>query len=312
MTLSIEPHNGIIQKQQAQIDQLVSKLTSAERKISTLQNQIEQLLRRFYGRKSEKIDPRQLAFDSLILESINLNTDSEQPPAPEPPRAEKKPRLTSSKRRNFGRIPIPEHLERVEILLDIPEDQKVDLETGAPLRHIGDEISEKLEYRLGKLIVNVYRRPKYATPDSVSDSGPGVITSPMPDHPIERCKADIGLISHIIVSKFADHLPLYRQNGIFEREGVDIPRATQSSWLTQIYDAVRPLEDVLKAAVRETGIIFTDDTPIPLQVKGNGKTKKARLWVYVRGGPGPPLVSFDFSKDRSKKRPIDYLDGYQG
>lgn len=311
MMLSIDENNQIIQKYEAQIDQLVSKLTSAERKISTLQNQIEQLLRRLYGRKSEKFDPRQLAFDSLILESMELNAD--QPSAPEPPVVEMKTvKATSSERRKFGPIPIPEHLERVEILLDIPEDKKICSETGTTLKHIGDEVSEKLEYRPGKLIVNVYRRPKYAAPESVSDSGPGVITAPMPDHPIERCKADIGLISHIIVSKFADHLPLYRQNGIFQREGVDIPRATQSSWLTQTFGAISPLEDVLMMAVRETGIIFTDDTPIPLQVKGNGKTKKARLWVYVRGGPGPPLVTFDFSKDRSKKRPIDYLDGYQG
>jgi transposase len=312
MTLSIEKYNHIIQKQQAQIDQLVSKLASAERKATTLQNQIEQLLRRLYGRKSEKIDPRQLRFDSLILESWRLNGDPEPPPPkPDPPpkKGESDPRR---KRRTFGRISIPDNFERVEIVLDIPEDQKVDPKTGAALKHIGDEISEKIDFVPSKLIVNVYRRPKYAAPDSLSDSGPGVITAPMPDHPIPRCKADIGLLSHIIVSKFADHLPLYRQNGIFGREGVDIPRATQSSWLTQIYHAISPLENVFKMAVRENGIIFTDDTPIPLQVKGNGKTRKARLWVYVRGGPGPPLVSFDFSKDRSKKRPLDYLEGYQG
>ncbi len=311
MSLSIEQYHDIIQKQQAQIEQLIAALAAAERKISTLQNQLEQLLKRLYGRKSEKIDPRQLSFDSLILESMELNVD--QPSAPEPPVVEKMTvKATSSERRKFGRIPIPEHLERVEILIDIPEDKKLCPETGSPLKHIGDEISEKMEYRPGKLIVNVYRRPKYAALDSISGSDPGIITAPMPDHPIERCKADIGLLSQIIVSKFADHLPLYRQNGIFEREGVDIPRATQSSWLTQIYDAINPLEGALKTAVRETGIIFTDDTPIPLQVKGNGKTKKARLWVYVRGGPGPPIVAFDFSKDRSRKRPVDYLQGYQG
>ena len=95
-------------------------------------------------------------------------------------------------------------------------------------------------------------------------------------------------MSQIIVSKFADHLPLYRQDGIFEREGVIIPRATQTSWVIQSYEAIRPLEDVLKMAVLEGDVIFTDDSIIPLQVKGNGKVKKARLWVYVRGGPGPP------------------------
>ena len=111
----------------------------------------------------------------------------------------------------------------------------------------------------------------------------------MPDHPIEKCKADIGLLSYIIVGKFPDHLPLYRQDGIFEREGVDIPRATQTSWVLQIYDAIR-LGEELKRAVLESDVIFTDDSITPLQVKGNGRVKKARLWAYVRGGNGPPLT----------------------
>jgi hypothetical protein len=133
----------------------------------------------------------------------------------------------------------------------------------------------------------------------------------MPDHPIEKCKADIGLISHIIVSKFADHQPLYRLDGIFERERVIIPRSTQTSWVMQTYEAILPLENELKKAVLASNILFTDDSIIPLQVKGNGKVKKARLWVYVRGGSGPPLCVYDFSVDRSKKRPLDFLGDYQ-
>lgn len=276
-----------------------------------LQHQLDQLLRRVYGRRSEKLDPNQLMFDDLILESLDQ-------PLPQPPsepileqKAErKKPR--AAKRRHPGRIPIPEHLERVEIILDIPEEEKVCPETGKPLKKIGEEVSEKLEYRPGKLIVNVYKRPKYASPDSLASGHVGIITAPMPDHPIEKCKGDVGLISHIIVSKFADHLPLYRQDGIFEREGVSIPRSTQTSWVLQTYDAIRPLEEELKGAVLERDILFTDDSIIPLQVKGNGRVKNARLWVYVRGGPGPPLSVFDFSRDRSKKRPLNFLGDYQG
>jgi transposase len=226
---------------------------------------------------------------------------------PQEPKAKK---THTAKREHPGRIPIPEHLERVEIVLDIPEEKKVCQDTGKPLNMIGWEVSEKLEYRPGKLIVNVYKRPKYASPDSSSELG--VITAPMPDHPIERCKADIGLLSYIIVSKFADHLPLYRQDGIFEREGVDIPRATQTSWVLQVYDAIRPLGEELKRAVLESDVIFTDDSIIPLQVKGNGKLKKARLWAYVRGGTDPPLTVYDFSHDRSKQRPLDFLEGFKG
>lgn len=248
-------------------------------------------------------------FDPMVMELLLQPETEKVAELPEIPSSEEK-KPPRAKRRHPGRIPIPEHLERVEILLDIPEEEKICPETGKPLKQIGVETSEKLEYRPGKLIVNVYKRPKYASPDSMTEVG--VITAPMPDHPIERCKADIGLLSQIIVSKFADHLPLYRQDGIFEREGVIIPRATQTSWVIQTYEAIRSLGDVLKRAVLERGVIFTDDSIMPLQVKGNGRLKKARLWVYVRGGPGPPLAVYDFSLDRSKKRPLDFLDGYRG
>jgi transposase len=310
MVSSIIKANEIIDQQQLQIEALSKKLHSAQQNISMLQHQLEQLLRRVYGRRSERLDPNQLMFDHLVLDAIEQPASTPVPvdlPVPQEPKA--KPNHTQ-KRHHPGRIPIPEHLERVEIVLDIPEKDKVCQDTGKPLNMIGWEVSEKLEYRPGKLIVNVYKRPKYASPDSTSELG--VITAPMPDHPIEKCKADVGLLSYIIVSKFADHLPLYRQDGIFEREGVDIPRATQTSWVIQTYDAIRPLGDELKRAVLESDVIFTDDSIIPLQVKGNGKLKKARLWAYIRGGTDPPLTVYDFSHDRSKQRPLDFLEGFKG
>ena len=311
MIASHKQATDFIEQQQHQIQELTKQLKSAHRNIKMLQHQVEQLLRRVYGRRSEKLDPNQLMFNDLILESLDQPLPQPVPEfSVEEETERKKPR--TAKRRHPGRIPIPEHLERVEIVLDIPEEEKVCPETGKPLKKIGEEVSEKLEYRPGKLIVNVYKRPKYASPDSLASGHVGIIIAPMPDHPIEKCKGDVGLISHIIVSKFADHLPLYRQDGIFEREGITIPRSTQSSWVVQTYDAIRLLEEELKRAVLERDILFTDDSIIPLQVKGNGRVKKARLWVYVRGGPGPPLSVFDFSRDRSKKRPLNFLGDYQG
>jgi Transposase and inactivated derivatives len=293
----------------AQIGELSRKIKSLQRQLTTLQHQMEQMLRRLYGRKSEKINSNQLMFDSIVIQSLEQAGKDQQPETPAEQDVQVKIRKTSQ---HHGRIPIPEHLERVEILLDIPEEQKICPETGNPLKVIGVEVSEKLEYRPGKLVVNVYKRPQYAVTDE-SESSAGILAAPMPDHPVARCKADVGLIAHLIVSKFADHLPLYRQDGIFEREGVAIPRATQASWLMQTYESISVLEKALRRAViGETDILFTDDTPLPLQVKGNGKLKKARLWVYLRGGSDPPLVAYDFSIDRSKRRPIDYLEGYRG
>jgi transposase len=298
----------IIAQKDAHIDELTRKLESTQRQLTILQHQMDQMLRRLYGRKSEQLNPNQLMFDSIVLQSLTQNTPQETVPAPPAKPAPVKPRKASG---HHGRIPIPEHLERVEILLDIPEEQKFCPETGEPLKVITIEVSEKLEYRPGKLIVNVYKRPQYALPEK-SDTFGGILAAPMPDHPIAKCKADVGLIAHLIVSKFADHLPLYRQNGIFEREGVTIPRATQSSWLMQIYESIKVLEEVFRQAVLEDGVLFTDDTPTPLQEQGIGKFRKARIWVYLRGGTGPPLVAYDFSIDRSKRRPLDYLKDYRG
>jgi transposase len=313
MVSTLTEANELIEEQQLQIEQLSKQLNSSQLKLNMLQHQVEQLLRRVYGRRSEKLDPKQLMFDNLVMEALEQPEVSPQPlveppVAPEPSRK----RVAKQKRRHPGRLPIPEHLEREEIVLDIPEPDKLCPETGKPLKQIGWEVSEKLEFRPGKLIVNVYKRPKYSSPDSVVSGELGVITAPMPDHPIEKCKADVGLLSQVIVSKFADHLPLYRQDAIFAREGVQIPRGTQTSWILQTYDALRPLEQALKQAVLESEVLFTDDSIIPLQVKGNGRVKKARLWVYVRGDPDPPLTVFDFSRDRSKKRPLDFLGNYRG
>lgn len=306
MIMTLSQANEIIVQQGSHIQKLTEKLESTQHQLTTLQHQMEQMIRRLYGRKSERLDPNQMMFDSIVIESLNQGA---QEPPPETKAPVAKPVRKASN--HHGRVPIPEHLERVEILLDIPEEQKLCPKTGKPLKVISVEVSEKLEYRPGKLIVNVYKRPQYALPES-SDSFGGVIAAAMPDHPIAKCKADVGLLAQVIVSKFADHLPLYRQDSIFEREGVTIPRATQASWLMQIYEGILPLGEALRRAVFESGVLFTDDTPIPLQVKGNGKLKKARLWVYRRGGPGPPLTAYDFSIDRSKKNPINFLEGYCG
>ena len=117
---------------------------------------------------------------------------------------------------------------------------------------------------------------KHALPDNE-----GVVSAPLSDSPIARCKADVGLMSHVIVSKFADHLPHYRQDSIFQREKVDIPRGTQSGWLMQIHESIKILHPILRQAVLENGIVFTDDTPVALQDHRNnpGKFKKARMWV---------------------------------
>jgi len=225
--------------------------------------------------------------------------------------AEKSDTNRKRKRTPHGRLPIPDHLEREEIILDVDPKEKICPVTGEEMILIGYEISEKLEYRPDRLFVKVYKRPKYVSPKR-NNGITGVVTAPMPDLPIGKCKADAGLLAYVVVSKFCDHLPLYRQEAIFEREGLRIPRTTQDGWILGLAEPLLPLYEELKQAVLTSEILFTDDTPVRLIEKGLGKTRKARMWVYIRGGQGPPLVVYDFTQDRRKKRPLEFLGDYQG
>ncbi len=300
---------------QAGSEQLAKALEQANATIARQQHQIEQLLRRIYGARSEKYHPDQPLFDALFLE-----LEAGAPPAAaEPvadvaaePEAEAAGHGGGARRHPHGRLPIPEHLERVVVRLDPPEGDRVCPETGLPLVLAGVERSEKIEYRPGRLFVVVYERGKWVSPDRINGNGVGVLTAPMPDHPIPKCKADVGLIAHAIVSKFADHLPFYRQDDIFEREGFRIPRSTLDDWALATADAIMPLGEALKRAVLEGEVLHTDDSPVDLLEPGRGKVRTARIWVYLRGGTDPPLAAYDFTLDRTKRRPLDYLAGYSG
>lgn len=291
--------------------QLTKALEEANATIAKLQHQMEKLVRRIYGVKSEKYHP-----DQLLLDGIFLDADAASPGPAEEPEAEEGRERAVGKRKNrgtpHGRLPIPDHLERVVIELNPPEEDRICPETGLPMVLIGYEESEKLEYRPGKLLVNVYRRGKYASPNRIEGNWVGVVAAPMPDHPIAKCKADVGLIAHAIVSKFADHLPFYRQDNIFEREGVSIARSTLDGWALSTADAIMPLGDALNRAVREGDVLHSDDTTVDLLQPGKGKVHTARMWVYVKGGTDPPLVAFEFTLDRSGRHPRDYLTDYSG
>lgn len=230
MVASLEEAHQIIVAQsdtiatlQARIEIVDAALKTALATIEKQQYQLEQYIKRLSGHRSEKYCPDQILFDPILLQSL---PDPAAAVAPEPVEepSESEPRQRK-KRSRHGRLPIPDHLERVVIELDIEPDDRICPHTDKPMVLIGCEETEKLEYQPGRLLVNVYRRPKYASPDRIGGNSVGVLTAPMPDHPIPKCKADCGLIAYAIVSKFADHLPFYRQDAIFEREGVRIARS---------------------------------------------------------------------------------------
>jgi len=133
----------------------------------------------------------------------------------------------------------------------------------------------------------------------------------MPDSPIEKCKADTSVLAMVAVKKFVDHLPLYRQRDIFLREGIDVASSTLNAWAIEPILACEPLYQAFRAEVLARPVIFTDDSPVDMLQEGLGRTKEARMWVYV-GGCGPPYRYFDFTEDRRKERPAQILSGYAG
>jgi hypothetical protein len=141
--------------------------------------------------------------------------------------------------------------------------------------------------------------------------------SPAPDHAIARGRAGAGLLAHIVVSKYDDHLPLYRQAEIFAREGVDLETSTLSGWVGATAAAMAPLIDALAAEVIGSGTLHVDDTPMPVLAPGTGKTKTGRLWTYVRderpfGGDRPPATLFFYSPDRKGEHPRQHLEKFTG
>lgn len=286
-----------------QIGELARQNEALDRTVEELRQQIDLLQRRLYGPRSEKYHPDQLFLDGVLKQS---ESDS---PAEEPSTVAVKATVRR-KARPHGRLKIPEHIERVDEVLDLPEEQKRDPHTGQALVKLREETSEKLAWKPGQWYVRRFIRPVYVHPDRQSEKA-GVYVQPMPDSPIEKCKADTSVLAMVAVKKYVDHLPLYRQREIFLREGIEVAPSTLNAWAIEPILACEPLYQAFRAEVLARPVIFTDDSPVDMLQEGLGRTKEARMWVYV-GGCGPPYRLFDFTEDRRKERPAQVLSDYGG
>ena len=166
--------------------------------------------------------------------------------------------------------------------------------------HIREEITERLAYKPACLYALHYIRPVYGARSKSSDLG--FVTAELPDSIIDKCKADESLIAHLIISKYTDHQPLYRQAEIFKRQNVHIARSTMCSWVIESLLSLDLLYNTLKQSVLSQPVLYTDDTAVKILNPGLGKTKTGRMWVYV-SGIGPPYRIYDFTSDRKKKGP---------
>jgi len=264
-----------------------------------------------FGRKSEKLT-RELEQLELRLEELETSQaadqaaeDTAEAQQPSSPNSESKP-IGSRPRRK----PLPEDLPR-EVIMHMPEHDSC-LCCGGELRQFGEDVSEQLERIPATYKVIRHVRPKFAC--SACDR---VVEAPAPSRPIAYGMAGPNLLAHVLVSKFGDHQPLYRQSEIFAREGIDLDRSTLAGWVGAASELVAPLVDEIRKHVLAGSKVHGDDTPVPVLAPGNGRTKTGRLWTYVRDDrpaaqTTAPAVWFAYSEDRKGEHPRQHLKSFSG
>jgi transposase len=264
--------------------------------VTSLKSELAQLRRLLFGQKRERFVPVANAQQlPIALNDERPETTAAATATITYTRQQKK----SSPIKLPSRHLLPAHLRREEIRLE-PESDVSDL------KKIGDEITEELEYQPGELYVKRYVRPKYAQPE-----GDGVIVATLPTRPIDKGIAGPGLLSQILLNKYVDHLPLYRQRQQFHRHGVEIPESTLSGWVKAIGELLLPLYEVQRQLIQTSSYLMADETPI--RVLDSSQTGKCHLgyhWVYH--DPVAKLVLFDYRSGRSRAGPNDMLKNFSG
>ena len=203
-----------------------------------------------------------------------------------------------------GRRPLPAHLPRQRVEIDVAEADKI-CPCGHTKTRIGEAVSEKLDYVPASLRVIETARLKYACPRCHE----GVVEAAAPPQAIEKSLAGEGLLAHVVVSKYVDHLPLYRQARIFLREGVDLSRATMCGWVADVATALAPIGDQLRSEITAASYLHTDDTPVTI-LEERGGSRKGRLWTYL--DPLGQQVVFDATETHERDGPEAFLAPFRG
>ena len=290
------------------IETLRQLLASRDALIAKLMAEIARLKRWQFGRSSERVDATlaqlQLALDDLqgapqtTAEPVLPATDSTQAPNKKVLPLRRAPRA------------FPAHLPR-ETIVHAPTSCNCP-DCGGAMRSLGEDVSEMLDLVPGYFKVIRHVRPKLSCGHCSR-----VVQQPAPMRPIDRVMAAPGLLAQIIVAKYADHCPLYRQQGIYRRAGVELDRATMAAWVGGVSDLVEPLVEALGRYVRAAQKVHGDDTPVPVLDPGRGRTKTGRLWTYVRddrpaASRDPPAVWYRYSPDRKGAHPQTHLRHFCG
>lgn len=279
-----------------------SERAEAQAEIERLRGILVSLQRNRFGRRSEQMDDDQLR---LGLEDLDADIARAETALPDRP-----PLRSSARGEPDERPSLPDHLPRDEMVLDVGIDCCPGC--GGAVHAIGETISEMLDYVPASFRVLRIRRPRYGCRACGS-----IHQEPAPERPIAKGLATPGLLAHVLVSKYADHVPLYRQSQILARQGIGLNRSTLANWVGGAAWWLEALRNRLAEHVFTSTKIFADDTPVPVLDPGRGRTRTGRLWVYSRddrpwNGADPPAAVYFYSPDRKGERPAVHLSAFKG
>jgi len=291
--------------ERAEKEQRVTERDKLAAQNDRLRHLIRQLQRMQFGRRSEKLDPDQLNLALEDLEQAVAETEAEQEkvdPVLKRARVEKRRAVRGS---------LPEHLPRVEVVIE-PEDTACPC-CGGTMQVIGEDRSQRLDRVPAQYQVVITRRPKYACRRCQE----GVMQAPAPARLIEGGLPTERLVAQVLVAKYADHTPLYRQCQIMARQGIAIDRSVLAFWVGYAAAEVKPLWRLMREELLRSTKLFADETTAPVLDPGRGRTKTGQLFAYARddrpwGGSDPPGVAYVYAADRKAERPIAHLDGFAG
>jgi transposase len=291
----------LIAERTAHATALAERDAEAER----LRQIIKALQRHRFGRRAETLPVDQLELALEETQQVEAEDEAKVEAAQPETRAER------ARKRRTNRGALPGHLPRIETIIDI-EDKTCRCCRGA-LHQIGEDLSERLDVIPAQFRVLVTRRPKYACRACEE----GVTQAPAPARLIEGGLPTEALVAHVLVAKFADHCPLYRQAQIYARQGVELDRSTLADWVGRAAFLLRPAHERLLETLKASSKLFADETTLPVLDPGRGHTKAGQLWAYARddrpwSGRDPPAVAYVYATDRRGARPIEHLAGFTG
>ena len=291
-----------------EVSELKSTVESKDIEIERLETENRLLRQKLFAPKSEKIALEDPEAQSRLFNEAEATSSEEEEPAEEL-------EVASHHRKKGGRRPLPENLPRIEQVHDIPEEQKI-CGCGCQLTRIGQEVTEELDIVPRQMRVIRHIRPKYACRQCEgTESNKGAVQiAPPPVQLLPKTIATAGLIASVVVDKFTDGLPLYRQAARFSREGIEISRSSLSNWVVKVGNLCEPLIDVLKENLLAGPLINADETPVQvLNEPGRANTTKSYMWVFRGISPPGLVVIFDYRTTRSAEEILKkYLTGYTG